>query len=146
MVPIAPVVQSSRKGWRRTCTPRASRKLYFISSSTYSIGTISMTGCPPTQYQQATTGYVPYNRVFADAPSIPYQSYHQSSASTHLNSSYLFRDPKKYSSLEIEMITPKTARNRRKGPSGDQVKHRRTRSGCFTCRSRRVKVNAIRSS
>lgn len=25
-------------------------------------------------------------------------------------------------------------------PAGDAVKHRRTRSGCFTCRSRRVKV------
>ena len=25
-------------------------------------------------------------------------------------------------------------------PGGDIVKHRRTRSGCFTCRSRRVKV------
>lgn len=99
-----------------------------------------MTGCPASQYQQATTGYVPYNRVFEDAPSIPYQSYHQGSASAHLNSSYLFRDPKKYSSLEIEMITPKTARNRRKGATGDQVKHRRTRSGCFTCRGRRVKV------
>lgn len=105
-----------------------------------------MIGCPPLPYQQATTGYVPYNRVFEDAPSIPYLSYHQSSASAHLNSSYLFRDPKKYSSLEIEMITPKTARNRRKGASGDQVKHRRTRSGCFTCRSRRVKVCSAQSN
>jgi hypothetical protein len=37
---------------------------------------------------------------------------------------------------------PKTQRNRRKSAPGlDHVKHRRTRSGCFMCRSRRVKVN-----
>ena len=99
-----------------------------------------MTGCSPSNYQQATSGYMPLNCAFEDAPSIPYQSYHQSSASPHLTSSYLFRDPTKYTLLGIEMITPKTARNRRKGASGDQVKHRRTRSGCFTCRGRRVKV------
>ena len=29
---------------------------------------------------------------------------------------------------------------RRVASSGDLVKHRRTRSGCYTCRSRRVKV------
>ena len=33
---------------------------------------------------------------------------------------------------------------RRPGP-GDQVKHRRTRSGCYTCRQRRVKVSLSRS-
>lgn len=31
---------------------------------------------------------------------------------------------------------------RRRRPSGnDHVKHRRTRNGCYTCRSRRVKVD-----
>jgi hypothetical protein len=33
------------------------------------------------------------------------------------------------------------ARARRRPVPGEQVKHRRTRSGCFTCRQRRVKVN-----
>ena len=32
------------------------------------------------------------------------------------------------------------ARARRRPAPGEQVKHRRTRSGCFTCRQRRVKV------
>jgi hypothetical protein len=32
------------------------------------------------------------------------------------------------------------ARARRRPIPGEQVKHRRTRSGCFTCRQRRVKV------
>lgn len=36
-----------------------------------------------------------------------------------------------------------TTRVRRRMPPGsDHVKHRRTRSGCYTCRSRRVKVKA----
>jgi hypothetical protein len=33
------------------------------------------------------------------------------------------------------------ARVRRRTLPGEQVKHRRTRSGCFTCRTRRVKVS-----
>lgn len=33
------------------------------------------------------------------------------------------------------------SRVRRRALPGEQVKHRRTRSGCFTCRQRRVKVN-----
>lgn len=33
-------------------------------------------------------------------------------------------------------------RARRRPAPGEQVKHRRTRSGCFTCRQRRVKVCA----
>lgn len=37
-----------------------------------------------------------------------------------------------------------SARTRRRvGPGGDHVKFRRTRSGCFTCRNRRVKVGLI---
>ena len=34
----------------------------------------------------------------------------------------------------------KPARRRRSAGGSDTVKHRRTRSGCFTCRTRRVKV------
>jgi hypothetical protein len=33
------------------------------------------------------------------------------------------------------------ARVRRRALPGEQVKHRRTRSGCFTCRQRRVKCD-----
>ncbi|KAI9865191.1 MAG: hypothetical protein M1813_002511 [Trichoglossum hirsutum] len=42
------------------------------------------------------------------------------------------------------MVGSKTSRARRKsGPGAEQVKHRRTRSGCFTCRTRRVKCDEI---
>ncbi len=38
----------------------------------------------------------------------------------------------------------KAQRSRRKSAPGlDHIKHRRTRSGCYTCRSRRVKVPII---
>jgi hypothetical protein len=37
-----------------------------------------------------------------------------------------------------------SARSRRRATLGaDHIKHRRTRSGCFTCRQRRVKVTSI---
>ncbi|KAG0649249.1 Transcriptional regulatory moc3 [Hyphodiscus hymeniophilus] len=43
------------------------------------------------------------------------------------------------------MLVPKQNRNRRKPNQGsDSVKHRRTRSGCYTCRSRRVKCDESR--
>ncbi|PKS09077.1 hypothetical protein jhhlp_003691 [Lomentospora prolificans] len=49
-----------------------------------------------------------------------------------------FHDPLMFS-------VPKTQRSRRKSTSGlDTVKHRRTRSGCFMCRSRRVKCDETR--
>jgi hypothetical protein len=36
---------------------------------------------------------------------------------------------------------PGSARSRRRSvQTGEHVKHRRTRSGCYTCRNRRVKV------
>jgi hypothetical protein len=37
---------------------------------------------------------------------------------------------------------PKSSHKTRRKSSIDPVKHRRTRSGCFMCRSRRVKVSA----
>lgn len=41
----------------------------------------------------------------------------------------------------VGFSAPKSSRNRRKSAPGlDHVKHRRTRSGCYMCRSRRVKV------
>jgi hypothetical protein len=57
-----------------------------------------------------------------------------SSASSYADMNYLFgaQDP---------MLAQKPNRNRRKSTQGvDSTKHRRTRSGCYTCRSRRVKV------
>ncbi|KAK4165898.1 adhesion and hyphal regulator 1 [Cladorrhinum sp. PSN259] len=42
----------------------------------------------------------------------------------------------------IMFNTPKSQRSRRKSAPGmDNIKHRRTRSGCYTCRSRRVKCD-----
>lgn len=45
---------------------------------------------------------------------------------------------------------PKASKSRRRsaasqGGNLDQVKHRRTRSGCYTCRSRRVKVGKVQA-
>lgn len=43
----------------------------------------------------------------------------------------------------IMFNSPKAQRSRRKSAPGlDHIKHRRTRSGCYTCRSRRVKVTS----
>ena len=67
--------------------------------------------------------------------------------------SSLLTDPQTLSSvnlnrwfdLETENARPVpkgAARVRRRPPPGsDHVKHRRTRSGCYTCRTRRVKVS-----
>lgn len=40
----------------------------------------------------------------------------------------------------IGSVHAANSRARRRPAPGEQVKHRRTRSGCFTCRQRRVKV------
>jgi len=46
----------------------------------------------------------------------------------------------------IMFNAPKAQRSRRKSAPGlDHIKHRRTRSGCYTCRSRRVKVTPTHS-
>lgn len=46
----------------------------------------------------------------------------------------------------IMFNAPKAQRSRRKSAPGlDHIKHRRTRSGCYTCRSRRVKVSPRKS-
>ncbi|KAK0629883.1 hypothetical protein B0T17DRAFT_202301 [Bombardia bombarda] len=45
----------------------------------------------------------------------------------------------------IMFNAPKAQRSRRKSAPGlDHIKHRRTRSGCYTCRSRRVKCDETR--
>ncbi|TDZ61090.1 Transcriptional regulatory protein moc3 [Colletotrichum trifolii] len=45
----------------------------------------------------------------------------------------------------VGLNAPKSSRNRRKSAQGlDHVKHRRTRSGCYMCRSRRVKCDETR--
>ena len=59
-----------------------------------------------------------------------------SSASSYADLNFLF------GVQDIAMLVPKPNRNRRKSNQGsDHTKHRRTRSGCYTCRSRRVKVS-----
>lgn len=59
-----------------------------------------------------------------------------SSASSYADLHYLF------AAQDVTMIAPKPSRNRRKSTQGpDHTKHRRTRSGCYTCRSRRVKCD-----
>jgi hypothetical protein len=45
----------------------------------------------------------------------------------------------------MESAQDGNARVRRRPGPGDQVKHRRTRSGCYTCRQRRVKVSLASS-
>ena len=46
-----------------------------------------------------------------------------------------------HSLQQTQQLPKSTTRVRqRSNASGDHVKHRRTRSGCYTCRSRRVKV------
>lgn len=64
----------------------------------------------------------------------------QSMASPYESLGYFtgFPDP-----IMFQPPKPQSSRNRRKSSTGiDHVKHRRTRSGCYTCRSRRVKVRA----
>ncbi|KAL2061737.1 hypothetical protein VTL71DRAFT_7115, partial [Oculimacula yallundae] len=62
-----------------------------------------------------------------------------SSASSYADLQYLF------GVQDTMMNPPKPNRNRRKSnPNPDQAKHRRTRSGCYTCRSRRVKCDETR--
>ncbi|PVH85998.1 hypothetical protein DL98DRAFT_408223 [Cadophora sp. DSE1049] len=64
---------------------------------------------------------------------------HLSSASSYADLQYLF------GVQDTMMNTPKPNRNRRKSNTNpDQTKHRRTRSGCYTCRSRRVKCDEHR--
>jgi hypothetical protein len=63
------------------------------------------------------------------------QPQYLSSASSYADLNYLF------GVQDTTMIAPKPNRNRRKSSQGSEhTKHRRTRSGCYTCRSRRVKV------
>ncbi|KAG4443754.1 hypothetical protein IFR05_000745 [Cadophora sp. M221] len=66
-------------------------------------------------------------------------SQHLSSASSYADLQYLF------GVQNTMMNAPKPNRHRRKSnPNSDQAKHRRTRSGCYTCRSRRVKCDENR--
>lgn len=59
-----------------------------------------------------------------------------SSASSYADLQYLF------GTQDLAMITPTPNRNRRKPKEGaEHTKHRRTRSGCYTCRGRRVKCD-----
>ncbi|PMD50290.1 uncharacterized protein K444DRAFT_547199 [Hyaloscypha bicolor E] len=64
------------------------------------------------------------------------QAQQLSSASSYADLNYLF------GVQDTTMIAPKPNRSRRKSSQGSEhTKHRRTRSGCYTCRSRRVKCD-----
>ncbi|KAK4151260.1 hypothetical protein C8A00DRAFT_17308 [Chaetomidium leptoderma] len=86
-------------------------------------------GGPPNPNQLDGSGHMPQPPVIpmagSPAPN-PYQS---------LGYFTGFPEP-------IMFNAPKSQRNRRKSAPGlDHIKHRRTRSGCYTCRSRRVKCD-----
>ncbi|RFU28276.1 hypothetical protein B7463_g8051, partial [Scytalidium lignicola] len=92
-----------------------------------------------------TTGSGPVPLV-EDAPEPSGQPHQLSSASSYADLQYLF------TKQDLKMNTPptnspmngppKANRNRRKSSqAGEHTKHRRTRSGCYTCRSRRVKCD-----
>ncbi|KAH8592931.1 hypothetical protein B0O99DRAFT_689147 [Bisporella sp. PMI_857] len=67
--------------------------------------------------------------------SVPFQL---SSARSYSELNYLF------GAQDQTMFAPTTGRNRRRSDRGsDHTKHRRTRSGCYTCRSRRVKCDEV---
>ncbi|KAH8804998.1 hypothetical protein F5884DRAFT_679658 [Xylogone sp. PMI_703] len=81
-----------------------------------------------------------------DAPDPSGQPHQLSSASSYANLQYLFtkQDLKMNTPPSLTMNgPPKANRNRRKSsqPGEQHTKHRRTRSGCYTCRSRRVKCD-----
>ncbi|CZT00813.1 related to C6 finger domain protein [Rhynchosporium graminicola] len=85
-----------------------------------------------SQQQQVASFTNPLQRGFTS-------STHLSSASSYADLQYLF------GVQDTMMNPPKPHRNRRKSnPNPDQTKHRRTRSGCYTCRSRRVKCDETR--
>lgn len=96
----------------------------FLSSMT---GVGGQPNQPPLDGSQS----MPHPPLAAGAPGIanPYQS---------LGYFTGFPEP-------IMFNAPKAQRSRRKSAPGlDHIKHRRTRSGCYTCRSRRVKVGSMR--
>jgi hypothetical protein len=85
--------------------------------------------------QGSRTGSFPHAVVGENPLDEPPQSQQLSSASSYADLNYLF------GVQDQAMIAPKSNRNRRKSSQGaEHTKHRRTRSGCYTCRSRRVKV------
>ena len=85
--------------------------------------------------QRSKTGSFPHAVVGENPLDELSQSQQLSSASSYTDLNYLF------GVQDQTMIAPKSNRNRRKSSQGaEHTKHRRTRSGCYTCRSRRVKV------
>jgi len=87
--------------------------------------------------QAATSSQLPVVSFESVSQQTPPSIHQLGSASSYTDIQYLFgeQDP--------VMIAPKPNRNRRKSNQGSEhTKHRRTRSGCYTCRSRRVKVSS----
>lgn len=99
-------------------------------------------------YGQPITPYGAYN-PYGQPPMIPPESmqprlHHLQTMSSESLGTY----QTEYDDVANAMLHPHTSapqaptqtRRRRQTHGADHIKHRRTRSGCFTCRSRRVKV------
>lgn len=80
---------------------------------------------------------VPESPVYHAMPG-PFATYHE----PHMQQPYLgqYQDV----SGTLDPSSDPNARVRRRPGPGEHVKHRRTRSGCFTCRQRRVKARHSR--
>lgn len=99
---------------------------------------------PSHQYPAPTTTVGPVPSVIT-VDKLPRHgllpSQYLSSASSYADLQYLFgvQDP---AMLAPKPENPAKSNNRRRKSNQDpqRTKHRRTRSGCYTCRSRRVKV------
>ena len=87
----------------------------------------------PAQISQTVAH--PQAVAFETHPQGTAHSRQRSSASSYADLKYSF------GIQDQAMLAPKADKGRRKSTHGsDHAKHRRTRSGCYTCRSRRVKV------
>ena len=107
----------------------------------------SNSSCPRHTYVQSSsmtelyTTFSPYRTQQTSVLPPPSQDYarHPSSYSLELQHQPSF--DKLLAIARPIMIGTKSSKGRRKpAPGSEHIKHRRTRSGCYTCRQRRVKV------
>ena len=86
-------------------------------------------------YQAQPGGFVPPGDSYTSTYGLPQPTGHD-----YLNQPYT--PVEEYASTYVSG-QPSTRGRRRVGATGELVKHRRTRSGCYTCRNRRVKVSLL---
>lgn len=93
-----------------------------------------ISGIPYVQdYQTFPSTFYPANfQPTSQAPPQP------NSASSYADLKYLFG----VQDTSLVSVNKSGRSRKRSGPGGEHVKHRRTRSGCYTCRTRRVKVRS----